>query len=59
MASNAFLTTINMYINEINNIAGRHIPGVFREYERADSIEKKNENGLRYPQNMLKSLSGS
>ena len=52
----AILTTKNVFLEEINTLAGALIPGTVRQYKSADQVENENENQLRYPVEMLNTL---
>lgn len=49
--------TKNRELEELNMIVGKHIPGEMRTYTSADTVETEDDNALRYPTEMLNSLS--
>ena len=58
IASRAILTVKNARLPEINAVVGNMIPGEFTPFRSADSVENAEENALRYPVELLNSLSG-
>ena len=63
LSSNAILTVKNSQLFRLNELIGNKIPGAYRRYLSADSVNCENEleqteQELRYPQELLNRLSG-
>ena len=59
LASRGILTITNRQLQYLNELVGRKIPGAYRTYHSADSIEEEETSELRYPVELLNSIPGN
>jgi len=56
LTGRAVLTTKNVNLDPINTIVGAMLPGNYRTYLSADKVENEDQNALRYPVELLNTL---
>ncbi len=58
LTSRAILSTKYSRLIDINTKVGSRFPGSYKTFLSADSVEDEDQNGLRYPAELLNSLNG-